>query len=134
VRQNRDTLYSVAVFDLDAGPVTISLPDTGMRFMSLQIFDEDEYVVEVVYGGSHGYSREKVGTRYMMAAVRTLIDPDDPADAKKVHALQDATHEWAYDRQSAVGKLDKAWDEAQRRDWLMVDMKTDWRIVYPFQK
>jgi hypothetical protein len=90
VRQNRDTLYSAAVFDLDAGPVTISLPDAGTRFMSLQIFDEDEYVVEVVYGGSHGYSREKVGTRYMMAAVRTLIDPDDPADAKKVHALQDA--------------------------------------------
>jgi phosphoglycolate phosphatase-like HAD superfamily hydrolase len=46
----------------------------------------------------------------------------------------DATREWAYDRQSAVGKLDKAWDEAQRRDWLVVDMKTDWRIVYPFEK
>jgi hypothetical protein len=33
VRMNRDTLYSASVFDLDAGPVTITLPDTGKRFM-----------------------------------------------------------------------------------------------------
>jgi hypothetical protein len=36
IRMNRDTLYSAAVFDLDAGPVTITLPDAGTRFMSLQ--------------------------------------------------------------------------------------------------
>ena len=35
IRPNRDTLYSAAVFDLDAGPVTITLPDAGNRFMSL---------------------------------------------------------------------------------------------------
>ena len=35
-RMNRDTLYSGAVFDLDAGPVTITLPDAGQRFMSMQ--------------------------------------------------------------------------------------------------
>ena len=40
IRGNRDTLYSAAVFDLDAGPVTIRLPDAGERFMSLQIIDE----------------------------------------------------------------------------------------------
>ena len=34
VRPNRDTLYSLAVFDLDAGPVTITMPDAGGRFMS----------------------------------------------------------------------------------------------------
>ena len=33
-RANRDTLYSVAIFDLDAGPVTITLPDAGKRFMT----------------------------------------------------------------------------------------------------
>jgi hypothetical protein len=37
VRPNRDTLYSFAVFDLDAGPVTITLPDAGKRFMSLMV-------------------------------------------------------------------------------------------------
>src|SRR6478752_5897894 len=34
-RQNRDTLYSTAVFDLDASPVTLTLPDAGKRFMTL---------------------------------------------------------------------------------------------------
>jgi hypothetical protein len=35
IRLNRDTLYSSAVFDLDAGPVTVTLPDAGKRFMSM---------------------------------------------------------------------------------------------------
>jgi hypothetical protein len=35
IRLNRDTLYSSAVFDLDAGPVTVTLPDAGSRFMSM---------------------------------------------------------------------------------------------------
>ena len=43
VRANRDTLYSTGVFDLDAGPVTVTLPDPGKRFMSMQVFDEDQY-------------------------------------------------------------------------------------------
>jgi len=46
----------------------------------------------------------------------------------------DAEREWAYDRQSHVGKLDKALDEAPTRGWLVVDMKKDWKVVYPFQK
>ncbi len=45
----------------------------------------------------------------------------------------DAVREYAYDRQSAVGRLDKAWDEAVRRDWLVVDMKRDWKVVFPFE-
>ena len=48
VRLNRDTLYSAAVFDLDAAPVTISLPDPGDRFMSMQIITEDQFVPTVV--------------------------------------------------------------------------------------
>lgn len=91
VRPNRDTLYSSGVFDLDAGPVTITLPDAGKRFMSLQIIDEDHYAPAVVYGaGTHRFTREQVGTRYMLAAVRILVDPTDAKDAVKVHALQDA--------------------------------------------
>jgi hypothetical protein len=43
----------------------------------------------------------------------------------------DAAREFAYDRESHMGKLDKALDEAPRRGWLVVDMKQDWKSVYP---
>lgn len=42
----------------------------------------------------------------------------------------DADREWAYDRQSPVGKLDKALDEAAKRNWTVVDMKKDWNTIY----
>ncbi len=91
IRLNRDTLYSAAVFDLDAGPVTITLPDAGKRFMSMQVIDEDHYAPAVVYGaGKHTLTRERIGTRYVMTAVRTLIDPANPKDRDEVHKLQDA--------------------------------------------
>jgi len=41
IRLNRDTIYSSGVFDLDAEPVMITMPDAGKRFMSLQIISED---------------------------------------------------------------------------------------------
>jgi hypothetical protein len=91
VRGNRDTLYSSAVFDLDAGPVTITLPDAGKRFMSLMVVNEDHYVIDVKYGaGSYTYTRDQAGTRYILIALRTLADPNNPADIQEVHALQDA--------------------------------------------
>jgi hypothetical protein len=91
IRMNRDTLYSAAVFDLDAGPVTITLPDPGKRFMSMQLIDEDEYSHEVLYGGGvRTLTRAEIGTRYVLAAVRILVDPNDPKDVEAVHALQDA--------------------------------------------
>jgi phosphoglycolate phosphatase-like HAD superfamily hydrolase len=43
----------------------------------------------------------------------------------------DAVREWAYDRHSSIGRLDKAWDEAKARGWTIVDMKRDWRTVFP---
>jgi phosphoglycolate phosphatase-like HAD superfamily hydrolase len=43
----------------------------------------------------------------------------------------DAEREWAYDRTSSIGKLDKAWDEATARKWVVVDMKQDWKVIYP---
>lgn len=39
--------------------------------------------------------------------------------------------EWAYDRNSHIGKLDKALDEANARGWVVVDMKRDWRQIFP---
>jgi|UPI0004B56209 phosphoglycolate phosphatase-like HAD superfamily hydrolase len=49
-----------------------------------------------------------------------------------VHHI-DAEREWAYDRQSHVGKLDKALDEANARGWTVVDMRRDWKTVFPSQ-
>ena len=43
----------------------------------------------------------------------------------------DAEREWAYDRKSDVGKLDKAWDEAVAKDWTVVSMKDDWATIFP---
>ena len=91
VRANRDTLYSAAVFDLDAGPVTITLPDAGRRFRSMMVMDEDQYALAVAYDpGSYSLSSEAVGTRYACVAIRTAVDPTDPDDVQRVHALQDA--------------------------------------------
>jgi hypothetical protein len=91
IRMNRDTLYSAAVFDLDAGPVTITLPDPGKRFLSMQVIDEDEYTPEVHYGAAvRTLTKDQVGTRYVIVAVRILVDPNDPKDIEAVHALQDA--------------------------------------------
>jgi hypothetical protein len=91
IRMNRDTLYSAAVFDLDAGPVTITLPDAGKRFLSMQVIDEDEYSPEVVYGAAvRTLKKEETGARYVIVAIRILVDPNDPKDVEAVHTLQDA--------------------------------------------
>jgi hypothetical protein len=90
VRPNRDTLYSEGVFDLDAGPVTIMMPDAGNRFMSMQVVDQDNYTPAVYYGGgSRTLTKEGIGTRYALVIMRILVDPNDPKDVEQVHALQD---------------------------------------------
>jgi hypothetical protein len=121
IRLNRDTLYSSAVFDLDAGPVTITMPNAGKRFMSLMIVNEDHYVPSVTYdAGPHVFTREKVGTRYMLAGVRTLVDPVDPKDVAQVHVLQDGIKA----EQKSAGKFETPnWDQASQkkvRDALLV--------------
>jgi len=91
VRLNRDTLYSFGVFDMSAGPITVTLPETGQRFMSLQVINEDHYAQDVYYSpGRFTISKEQVGTPYVALAIRTFVDPNSPADLNEVHALQDA--------------------------------------------
>jgi haloacid dehalogenase-like hydrolase len=46
----------------------------------------------------------------------------------------DAEREWAYDRKSSIGRLDKGLDEAKSRGWTVVDMKTAWKVIHPFQR
>jgi phosphoglycolate phosphatase-like HAD superfamily hydrolase len=46
----------------------------------------------------------------------------------------DAEREWAYDRDSHVGRLNKALDDAPTAGWIVTDMKKEWKVIYPFQK
>jgi hypothetical protein len=113
-RPNRDTLYSTGVFDLDAGPVTITLPDAGQRFLTMIVIDEDHYVFTVVYGpGTHILAKEKIGTRYALAAIRILVDPNDPKDLAQVTALQDAVK---VEQPGGPGKFEPInWDPASHK-------------------
>jgi hypothetical protein len=43
----------------------------------------------------------------------------------------DADREWAYDRESHIGQLARGLDEAPKRGWTVVDMKTEWKAIYP---
>lgn len=90
IRLNRDTLYTSAVFDLDAGPVTITLPEAGERFQSLMVVNQDHYAWTEYGAGPHTFDRQKAGTRYALVGIRTLVDPADASDVEAVHRLQDA--------------------------------------------
>jgi phosphoglycolate phosphatase-like HAD superfamily hydrolase len=68
--------------------------------------DGDQQMLEWTAGGS--------GTRFM-----ALVHHDD------------AEREWAYDRKSHIGTLDKAWDEANAKGWTVVSMKDDWKTIFP---
>jgi hypothetical protein len=69
--------------------------------MSLQVISEDAY-------GAYVFSKDKVGTRYMQFNVRTLADPQDPADLKAANALQDAIKV----EQASVGNFEVPnWDK-----------------------
>jgi formylglycine-generating enzyme required for sulfatase activity len=76
----------------------------------------------LAFGNSDGdlqmlqYTAAGSGARFMMIVHHT-----------------DAEREWAYDRKSHIGRLDKALDEANAKGWT-VDMKRDWRRVFPFEK
>jgi hypothetical protein len=113
VRPNRDTLYSEAVFDLDAGPVKITMPNAGKRFMSMMAMNEDHYIYEVNYTpGNYSFTRPEVGTRYLFIGLRTLVDPADPNDMKQAHALQDAVKV----SQKSPGKFEVPnWDQVSQK-------------------
>lgn len=88
---NLDTLYSTGVWDLDAGPLTVTLPDAGKRFRSMIVITEDQYTPAVYYkAGNYTFTRKQIDTRYMLLGIRTLVDPNDPKDVQAVHDLQDA--------------------------------------------
>jgi hypothetical protein len=97
------------------------MPNAGKRFMSLLVINEDQYAPAVFYGaGVHTFTREKIGTRYVVIAIRTLVNPADPKDVEQVHALQDAIKV----SQKSIGKFEQLnWDAASQkkvRDALLI--------------
>ncbi|WP_018858274.1 HAD family hydrolase [Rhizobium sp. 42MFCr.1] len=83
-----------------------------------------------------------IGRRPILAAgnsdgdyemLRWVMAGQGPHFAMIIHHT-DADREYAYDRKSDFGKLDKALDEAESRNWLLVDMKADWKKIYAFDQ
>jgi phosphoserine phosphatase len=110
----------------ESGPVLVKLPEINF------IDDKEGKPVGIhqyigkrpiaAFGNSDGdlqmlqYTAAGDGTRFMLYVHHT-----------------DAEREWAYDRESSIGRLDKGLDEAKEKGWVVVDMKNDWKVIYPFE-
>ena len=89
IRMNRDTLYSSAVLDLSE-PATVVMPETGGRYQSLHVINQDHYSFSNIDPGRHVLTEKVVGSRYAYLIVRTFMDADDADDVTVANALQDA--------------------------------------------
>jgi phosphoglycolate phosphatase-like HAD superfamily hydrolase len=90
-------------------PININLHIGRRPVASFGNSDGDQQMLEWTAGGD--------GARFMLLVHHT-----------------DAKREWAYDRTSHIGKLDKALDEATARGWTVVDMQKDWKTIFSFEK
>jgi hypothetical protein len=89
IRMNRDTFYTVGVFDISRGAV-LMLPDPDGRYLSAMIVNQDHYINDVLHDpGPHELTVEAFDTEYVVVGIRILVDPNDPDDLAAVHALQD---------------------------------------------
>jgi len=89
IRMNRDTLYSAVIVDISKG-ATLTMPDSGNRYMSVMVVNEDHYLNKVIHEpGIHRLTMKEYGTPYVNLSVRTLVNASDPADIEKANALQD---------------------------------------------
>ena len=89
IRMNRDTLYSTVLLDLSK-PATVIMPETGGRYQSLHVINQDHYSFAKIKPGRYELTQEKVGSRYAYIIVRTFCDANDPDDVKATNAVQDA--------------------------------------------
>lgn len=107
IRMNRDTLYSIGIFDLTT-PVTINKPKTE-RWQSMMIVNQDHSIPPAIYkAGSYTLKKEDIGTRYVSVIFRTLVNANDDNDIKKANAVQDKITV----NQANVGVLEiPDWDE-----------------------
>ena len=89
IRMNRDTLYSLAVVDISAG-ATISIPDTGDRYASVMIVNQEHYINRIFHqSGDYELTVDDFDTPYVVAAARVLVDPNNPDDVSAVNVIQD---------------------------------------------
>ena len=89
IRMNRDALYSSAIVDISKG-ATLTIPETDGRYLSIMIMNEDGYINKVYQGkGTYKLTMKEFDTPYVSVALRTLINPLDPADIAQVIAIQD---------------------------------------------
>ena len=108
----------------DAGPVLMRLPEINF------IDDKDGKPVAI---------NQFIGKRPIAAFGNSdgdleMLQWTASGDGKRLMLIvhhTDAEREWAYDRESHIGKLDKALDEAIKKGWIVVDMKNDWKKIYP---
>ncbi|MGP1346363.1 MAG: HAD family hydrolase [Phycisphaerales bacterium] len=114
----------VALEMRDGTPTLVKLPELAF------IDDKDGKPI-----GIHNH----IGRRPVMAfgnsdgdlqMLQYTVAGDGPRLAVIIHHT-DADREWAYDRDSHIGQLDKALDEAAARGWVLVSMKDDWTTIYP---
>ena len=108
----------------DDKPILVRLPE-------LNFFDDKE--------GKPVAINQHIGRRPMAAfgnsdgdlqMLQWTTAGQGPRFALYVHHT-DGEREWAYDRQSSIGRLDRGLDEAEKRGWTVVDMKRDWKVVFP---
>jgi len=89
IRMNRDTLYSSVIVDISEG-ATLTLPDSGTRYMTAMVVNQDHYINQVFFGGgTYKLDLTTFGTPHVIVIIRMLVDAADPADIAKVNALQD---------------------------------------------
>lgn len=107
----------------DTVPVLVRLPE-------LDFFDDKE--------GKPVAIHQQIGRRPIAAfgnsdgdlqMLQWTTGGQGPRFALYVHHT-DAEREWAYDRRSSIGRLDKGLDEARSKGWTVVDMKQDWKVIY----
>lgn len=108
----------------DGMPVIVKLPE-------LNFIDDKE--------GKPVGIHQHIGRRPIFAAGNSdgdfaMLEWTTAGDGARMGLLvhhTDAEREWAYDRDSHIGKLDRGLDEAGERGWVLVDMKDDWLTVFP---
>jgi phosphoserine phosphatase len=108
----------------DAGPVLVRLPEINF------IDDKDGKPVAI---------NQFIGKRPLAAFGNSdgdleMLQWTAAGDGKRLMLIihhTDAEREWAYDRKSEIGKLNKALDAAIKNGWIIVDMKNDWKVIYP---
>jgi len=132
IRMNRDTRYSIGVFDLTT-PLTVTLPDTKGRYISMQVINEDEYTKSVEYNASeYTFTKEKVGTRYVCLIVRILVNGEDAKDNEIVTSLQNSI----VVNQSSVGTFEipnwdqKSQDKLREAIKVLASTLTDTKLCY----